>query len=430
MQNRLQPFLKSLGPGILFASTCIGVSHLVQSTRAGALFSFGLLWAVIAANLFKYPFFEYASRYANSTGESIIDGYRRLGKWMLWLYLFVTAASIFFVVAAVGAVTAGFLDNLFGITASLGKGATPYVLSALFLICIAILLFGHYKILDRLIKVIGTVLLLSTLAAVVISLIRGPASQEQVFFASEALNPSTAGFAFLIALMGWMPTALDISAWNSLWTLERIKQTGYRPSLRETLAEFNFGYIMTAVLAPCFVLLGAYLLYGTDYLMPEGSAGFANGIIQLYTTQFGQWSYLLIAASAFSIMFGTCLAVFDGYARSIERIFVLLKQRNPAANQQGRVISSSSANYNISLLIVGLGALLVMYRFGSSLKSLVDLATSISFVVAPIIAMVNLRLVTGKYLPKEHQPKTWMRWLSYAGILFLTSFAVVYIVFI
>ena len=46
-----------LGPGILFASTAIGVSHLVQSTRAGALAGWGLVWAVIAANVAKYPFF-------------------------------------------------------------------------------------------------------------------------------------------------------------------------------------------------------------------------------------------------------------------------------------------------------------------------------------------------------------------------------------
>ena len=51
-------FYKTLGPGILFASTAIGVSHLVQSTKAGALFGFGLLWAVILANLLKYPFFS------------------------------------------------------------------------------------------------------------------------------------------------------------------------------------------------------------------------------------------------------------------------------------------------------------------------------------------------------------------------------------
>ena len=31
-------FLKKLGPGILFAGAAIGVSHLVQSTKAGADF--------------------------------------------------------------------------------------------------------------------------------------------------------------------------------------------------------------------------------------------------------------------------------------------------------------------------------------------------------------------------------------------------------
>ena len=43
--NPFSSFKKTLGPGILFASTAIGVSHLVQSTKAGALFGFGLIWA-------------------------------------------------------------------------------------------------------------------------------------------------------------------------------------------------------------------------------------------------------------------------------------------------------------------------------------------------------------------------------------------------
>ena len=70
--------IKTLGPGILFASTAIGVSHLVQSTRAGADYSFGLIAAIIIANLLKYPFFEFGSRYANSTGTSLIDGYKNI----------------------------------------------------------------------------------------------------------------------------------------------------------------------------------------------------------------------------------------------------------------------------------------------------------------------------------------------------------------
>lgn len=176
MKSKLNAFLKSLGPGILFASTCIGVSHLVQSTRAGALYGFGLLWAVIAANLFKYPFFEYASRYANATGTSIIDGYKRLGKWMLWLYALITLSTMFFVTAAVGAVTAGFLDNLFGITAAFGGEVQAYILPALFAIFILILLIGKYKILDSLIKVVGTILLISTLLAFFLTIYRGPST--------------------------------------------------------------------------------------------------------------------------------------------------------------------------------------------------------------------------------------------------------------
>ena len=112
MTNNL---LKTLGPGILFASTAIGVSHLVQSTKAGAEFGFGLMWAVLLANLFKYPFFEYGSRYANATGTSIIDGYNRMGRWIIWLYFLITIGSMFFVCGAVGKVTSGFMENLFGI---------------------------------------------------------------------------------------------------------------------------------------------------------------------------------------------------------------------------------------------------------------------------------------------------------------------------
>ena len=102
MNDRIIRISKTFGPGILFASTAIGVSHLVQSTRAGAEYGFLLLGFVLLALVLKYPFFEYSSRYANITGTSIIDGYNRLGKPALILYLIITVASMFFVTAAVG----------------------------------------------------------------------------------------------------------------------------------------------------------------------------------------------------------------------------------------------------------------------------------------------------------------------------------------
>ena len=78
--------ISKLGPGLLFAGAAIGVSHLVQSTRAGADFGWGLIWALIIVNILKYPFFQYGPRYAMATGESLLDGYFKVGKIFLISY--------------------------------------------------------------------------------------------------------------------------------------------------------------------------------------------------------------------------------------------------------------------------------------------------------------------------------------------------------
>ena len=83
-------FWSAFGPGLLWAATAIGISHLVQSTRAGALAGFGLSGVILLALILKYPFFEYGPRYAAATGTSLVEGYRRIGTWALWLYLAIT----------------------------------------------------------------------------------------------------------------------------------------------------------------------------------------------------------------------------------------------------------------------------------------------------------------------------------------------------
>ncbi len=415
----LNKFLKTLGPGILFASTAIGVSHLVQSTRAGAGFGFALLWAVVLANLLKFPFFEYGSRYANVTGKSLIDGYERTGKWMLWLYALITIGSMFFVTAAVGAVTAGFMDNLFGLSGLFPKFSL-FPAFLVFTICFIILAVGRFNLLDSLIKIIGVVLLVSTVAAFIIALFKG--KQGTVPFSEAPGVWDLATLPFIIALMGWMPTAVDLSTWNSLWTLERIKQSGYKPSLKETLNEFNLGYWVSAGLGICFLTLGAYMIFGTGIQMPDAGVPFANRVISLYTETIGPWSYYIIAAAGFSIMFGTLIGVFDGYSRALERTGELL------FNTKGSITADKRA-YLIALCVTALGGFFIIWKLGGSLKKLVDIATTISFLIAPVVAAVNFYLVTKSDFAREGRPKTFMRILSWLGLIFLTGFSLFYLWF-
>ena len=72
---RFPGLFRRLGPGILMAATAIGGSHLILSTKAGAVFGFSLLWLILAANLFKYHAFEFAPRYTITTGRSLLDAW-------------------------------------------------------------------------------------------------------------------------------------------------------------------------------------------------------------------------------------------------------------------------------------------------------------------------------------------------------------------
>lgn len=407
--------IKALGPGILFASTAIGVSHLVQSTQAGANFGFGLLWAIILANLLKYPFFEFGSRYANLTGTSIIDGYKKLGKWALILYMLITLVSMFLVCSAVGKVTAGFMETLFHLNEFTGIENLTVVV--LFVICFLILFLGKYKVLDKLIKILGIVLLLTTLVAFVITLIKGQVSSLDLITEENAFG--VGAMTFVIPLMGWMPTAVDLSSWNSLWTIERIKETGYKPKLKETLFDFNFGYIASAVLAFCFLTLGAYLMYGTPNTFDKRAHIFADQVIQLYTGSMGNWSYFIIATAAFSIMFSTCIAVFDGYSRATKRCVELLKKNDKEISWLYRV--------TIGFLMLGsLAIILIFNNIPNGFKNLVNIATTVSFVVAPIVAVFNYVLVQKKYTNRKLP--VWLHIFSILGIVFLFGFTIYFLV--
>ena len=250
---------------------------------------------------------------------------------------------------------------------------------------------------DSIIKLIGFTLLVTTIISFILILFKGPI--ESNLFPKITYNDSN--ILFIIALMGWMPTAVDLSSWNSLWTLERMKLSNYSPKLSETVFEFNLGYISSAILSICFITLGAYLMYGSDSEFSNNSALFANQVIQLYTASIGSWSYYIIAISSFSIMFGTCIAVFDGYARSASESIRLVQQKGIEDNKVYKII--------IGLLVFG--STLIIYLFGSKLKQLVDLATTISFLIAPFVAIANYTLVT-KNFDKKAQTKKMVTNLS------------------
>ncbi|MFU8833033.1 MAG: NRAMP family divalent metal transporter [Wenzhouxiangella sp.] len=414
-QHRLRA---AIGPGLLMAGAAVGVSHLVQSTRAGAEYGLALLGVVIIACLLKYPFLEFGPRYAAATGESLIRGYKRLGDWALGLFTLLTLGTMFIIQASVTLVTAGLAGLVFGLDVSITLLSFGVLAS-----CIAVLAIGRYRGLDLLMKIIMSALAVSTLAAVALAFGAGPDWQAMHPVAGWNEVWTAAGFAFVLALLGWMPIPLDVAAWHSLWTLERAEQTGKMPSVAHAVLDFRVGYIGATVLAVLFVLLGALVMYSSGDGFPTSAVAFSASLVDLYAASMGEWARPLIAVAALTTMFSTTLAVTDAYPRVIRALIEI----SGAADEQDNAENLHRGRYVTALLLVTIGALIIIHYFGSRFTALIDFATTLSFLAAPVLAWLNIRLLTSEHTPGEHQPGRGLLALAWTGFGFLVLFCLIWI---
>lgn len=399
--------INSLGPGLLFAGAAIGVSHLVQSTKAGAEFGFGLLWALLLVHLFKYPFFQFGPRYAAATGETLLDGYKKLGKPVLVAYYIINFATMFTIQAAVTIVTAGLASQLFGFSNNLVLWSITITI-----ISLLILIIGKYKLLDNLMKFIIMLLTVSTITAVSVALF----STNETFNFTQIIPNGTIEITFLIAFLGWMPAPLDVSIWHSIWTLEKNKSSLSNQTPSHAIFDFNIGYLGTLFLGVCFVMLGALVMFNSGETFSNKGGVFASQLINLYTTNLGNYSHIFIGIAAFTTMFSTSITTLDASPRAMSKTTDLLFDKK------------TSFNYWFWIIFLALGTFFILTFFMNDMGLLIKIATILSFLTAPFYAVLNYLLITGKHTPKEHHPNTFLKVLSWFGILFLIGFSIWFLV--
>jgi Mn2+/Fe2+ NRAMP family transporter len=78
------------------------------------------------------------------------------------------------------------------------------------------------------------------------------------------------------------------------------------------------------------------------------------------------------------------------------------------------------------LLIIAIGGYLIIWQFMDNFKQLIDIATSVSFLIAPFCAIANHILIFSDDIPIEKQPRKWLKLLSFIGIVFLLVFSIIF----
>ena len=131
---------------------------------------------------------------------------------IVFIYIFNFFNYVHDIKAGVIRVTAAILKNWLNLDLS-------FISCSLIILtlCIGLILFIK-KFFDSFIKILVLTLIVSTLISLFVT-----------FDIDKEISPtfvetkilSYAGITFLIALIGWMPSPLDLSAWSSIWIIEK-----------------------------------------------------------------------------------------------------------------------------------------------------------------------------------------------------------------
>lgn len=420
--SALSQLLALLGPGFLFAGAAIGTSHVVQATRAGAEYGTGLLVFVLLALLVKYPCFYFGPLYASTTGNSLVEGYRQtFGKAVVAIFGLIQIPVFAIIIAAIAITTAGVGGNLLAMPVP-----APTLATALVLACVVTLYFGGYRILDRVNKLFIAILSVTTLIATAMAL---PSVTWSIYPASAA-SPllSSATFVTLVAILGFMPAGLSLSVVNSLWTLARNDATGTSTGRRLEKFDFDVGYLGSAIVAVCFVIMGAGVMHSQNVDLADGSVEFASQVVALYVDTLGAWSGYVVGISVFTVLFTSLLTVLDGFSRVFVAVFESLghKSQVPAQTGENRVRQNQGAR-NLAMAVLSVMAIVILFFLMGSFWLFINFSMITAAVFSPLLAALNHFSINGATVAPADRPSKLMNLWSVLAIVILAVLSVCYL---
>ena len=402
-------YFNRIGVSVLFSGAAIGVSHVVQATRAGGSYGLAIIPVVCICLILKYPAFLFGPLYTSVTGESVISGYLRINKSFLFIIGLVFLSIMFTVVSAVSMLSAGILIETFQIPLSALWVSIILVFSSTLIVN-----YASFESFQRQMKYVFFALMVLTVISLVLAF---PSITSQTFLWDLSVGSWTKqDYIFIFALTGWMPAGLDLPMMHSQWLIAaKANNKSSSP-----IEDFNFGYLSTAFLALVFILIGTIFFFGTKISFPTSAGGFAAHLLGTYKLTLGDWARVPAGVMLFLAIYSSLIIVLDGFPRVLSEVYLKWYQRGGSPTLKTEVRKTLA-------WIQACGAIMLLNYFASSLTALVDFATVTSFIVAALFAFLNHKLMFLDNFIQNKKISPYLLWWSRSGIASFITFAIFFL---
>ena len=294
------------GPGLVFFFTAMGPGTFLTSAVTGATYGYALLWAIVPVIVFRYVWISTAASYVLVTRETLLQGYARIGRWLVWLALAITVV----VRHSSNLYTILLMGQAAHVLMPLPMAASSAVWSiGLALLGVLLIVWGGYQLTERACTVVIAVLGVSLPLAVVLA---RPDLHAMLHGLFVPTMPDSTGFYSALLLLAAMigaqagsmsnlsyPYFATEKGWAGAEDLRR-----QRVDLQaSSVVRFGVGALLQIAAAATLLPLGIkptsaeqlVRIYGLN-LGPIGSAIFGFGLLGICFSSFvgGTMGYSLI----------------------------------------------------------------------------------------------------------------------------------------
>lgn len=385
----------AIGPGLVYLVSSIGPTDMVANSAAGANFGYGLIWVSLVSCISLFIVLEAMSRYVLVTGESLMAGYQRVGRWVVWMIL----GFIVLKRHMSNLVHILIMGAALNMIAPLGSPHSEQIWSAL--ICtfgFGLIYWGRYPVVEKaskpLLFIIGGCLILAAvgsrpdLAAIAGGLLHPVLPESDGFY-----SPVLVTMALIGSAVGSM-TTLKYSAfmYEKGW-----RDVSFR---RQQRVDLLFTALGTFTLATIIQIAAAAVL------QPRGlQVKNLDDLAPLFEFTLGEWGRIALGLSLWATVFSTYLGSNTGYALMATDIYRRVVKGRESQGSADPLFRGFLVWFCVS----------PMYVLWTSWKPVpVVLITGMMFLLLfPLLVFVLLRITNDRKLMGQHT-NSWLTnlWLG------------------
>ncbi|WP_245799164.1 Nramp family divalent metal transporter [Virgibacillus siamensis] len=370
-----------VGPGLVVAAAGVGAGDLVASLVVGADFGLVLIWAVILGALIKYVLNEGVGRWYLATGQTILQGWRFLGRWVSGYYVLYVVLFGLIYGSAVTSACALFMSAMFPVLPIWGWAIVHAIVG------LTVGWFGRYGKFERIMQVLVVVMFITVVGSAMLVF-------PSIGDLAGGLIPRMPEGSFLqtLGLISGVGGAASIP-YYCYW----IREKGWHGGLWVSVMRLDsaVAYIITAIFCFSLIIVANEFLHGSGLTL-SGTEGLVT-MADVYGERFGTVATWLLLIGFWSASFTSLLSAWNGLPYIFADFVQLLKNKDKNSN---RVITEKDPAFRAYLLWITFPSMLFLFVDDPILLVFIGLAfsaTILPFLALTLMLLLNSKKVAMKY---------------------------------